>query len=154
MRLFAFLFGMVLVSGVFAQEEDLSQMLDKALVLNINTKLVSEANKVNWSFSVTKITIPGKPVAVQLNGKNLKVYINFTPYKEEKEQKAILVAQGQIWLQETSTGEGKYLTTLKTIPVAIGEKIKYYPLGVGDSSEYTIELEIEIIPYSDLKKSK
>ncbi|RPJ09492.1 MAG: hypothetical protein EHM28_01340, partial [Spirochaetaceae bacterium] len=142
------LFVCFMIAQGFSQEQpDFSQMLDKALVLNIKARLVSKSNQAAWTFSVQKVTIPGKAIVVQMNGRNLKLNLTLTPYQEENQTAVLLVAQGQIWIQEVSSGVAKYVTNLRTIPVNLGEKIQYYPLGVGDSQDYAIELEIEIITY-------
>jgi len=143
------------VAPVFSQENPASQeLIDKALFVSIDAKIVSQDRSANWSFRAVKITIPGKPVLVQIKGKNITLNLVFTPYQQENEKQVLLVAQGQIWLKEAGTGEAKYLTTLKSIPVVLGEKIRFYPLGMGDTETFTIQLEIEIIRYADFVSSQ
>jgi hypothetical protein len=145
------------MTSAFAQQENeqMQQLLDKALLININVKIVTENEKAGMSFQAVKLTIPGKPVVVQLKGKNINVTLMFTPYTEEKDKQVLLVVQGQTWLQEAATGQGKYLTSLKSIPVNFGEKIRFYPLGVGETGAFNIQLEIEIFYYKDyIKKNE
>lgn len=133
-----------------AQDQDqMQELLDKALIININARLVSEDAKATWSFQAVKLTIPGKPVALQLQGKNINVNIVFTPYQMEEPNKILLVAQNQIMVQEAKTGSAKYFGNLKQIPVTLGEKIQFYPLGVNDTTSVNIQLEIEVIRYKD-----
>jgi hypothetical protein len=143
-----------LVFGVCQQKDDTQELLDKALLININAKIMTENGRAAWSFQFSRFTIPGTPVGIELNGNNINLKFVFTPYQEEKEVQLLLLAQSQIWLNEAGSGTGKYLTSLKSIPVKLGEKIEYYPLGVGDSSSYNIQLDIEVVSYKDLMKKE
>ena len=141
------------VTGSFAQEKDpTKEFLDNALLVNINARIMAKNMQSAWNFTSSQLRIPGQPMVVQLNGRNLNVHIVFTPYKGEQDKQILLIAQGQIWIQEEG-GAGKYLTSLKSIPVTVGEKFQFYPLGVGDTEAYNIQLEIEILYYRDLVKN-
>jgi hypothetical protein len=64
----------------------------------------------------------------------------------------LLLSQGQVWFTEPPEKEAKYFSTFYSIPVAYGEKVLYFPLGVSDAAAkgqgfFNIELEIVIVPY-------
>ena len=141
----------------FSQDKDpsIESLLDQALVLKINAKLLTTQSNTSWNFNVARLTIPGRPVVLKLQGNNLQVIIGLTPYRDDPAADfVVLVIQGEVWITETPGKQAKYLASLKTITVTMGEKINLYPLGVSASDEkkYNIELEIQVIPYRDMQK--
>jgi hypothetical protein len=86
------------------------------------------------------------------------VTIGLTPYRNDKtSDTVVLVVQGEVWITESPGKQAKYLASLKSINVTLGEKINLYPLGVADTKDekYNIELGIQIISYKDtLEKNK
>jgi hypothetical protein len=145
--------------GAMAQDnnESMESLLEQALVIKINARLISSGSKVSWNFSVARVTIPGRPVVLKLQGGNLQVKMSLTPYKEDDATNTIvLVTQGEVWITETPGKQAKYLASLKSVKVDLGEKIRLYPLGVSNtnSEKYNIELEIQVVPYKDEVKQK
>lgn len=143
----------------FAQNNDapIETLLDQALVIKINARLISSGSKVSWNFSVARVTIPGRPVVLKLQGGNLQIKLGLTPYKNDTaSDSVVLVTQGEVWITETPGKQAKYTASLKSVKVRLGEKIRLYPLGVSNTSskEYNIELEIQVVPYKDEIKQK
>ncbi|MDR0527627.1 MAG: hypothetical protein LBG79_07435 [Spirochaetaceae bacterium] len=116
-----------------------------AVSMRLLARILSNDNTELWTNGYDKITIPGRPVSIKLLGNNVIVLVQFTPYL--RGESWVLVAQGQVWLQNESQGL-RYETTLQTIPVKFGESVYYFPLGAKDSNggDY-IEIKIELQPY-------
>lgn len=147
------LFGLFLAaaSAVSAQEPTLEEMLpgmkDRAVVVNMETRVVEQNQEVSYDTAHRKVTIPGRPVGLKIVGENLAIVVQFTPYFYRDGRK-VLVAQGQIWLNVP--GEGMhYQTTLETIPLEFAEPIYFFPLGSAEGGgESKIEIKVEMLPYS------
>jgi hypothetical protein len=144
--------------GGFCQtdESSMDSLLEQAIVIRINTRLLSANGKASWNFSVARVTIPGRPVVVKLQGGNLQIRLGITPYTDDTvENGMILVTQDEIWITETPGKQAKYLASLKSVKLVMGETIHLYPLGVSTMppEKFNIELEIQIIPYKDTIKT-
>lgn len=136
-------------------DDSLNQLLDGALTVHINARIVDEDENVEvWNMDLTRVTISGRSVTVQLEGRNLRVLAEFTPYWESEDE-LLLVAQGQTWIETGESGEEpEYRTSFTTLPIRLGEPILFLPLGNGrvpvDTERYgrlNIELEINVERY-------
>ncbi len=132
-------------------EEALRPILDEALQLNIIARVLPLGTEQEWNMRSSKLTIPGRSIAVKLLGENIRIFIVLTPYWQEN-GKLLLVAQGEVLISEMAESEVKYLSTVKSIPISLGEKVLFFPLGVSRElrKSFNIELEIEILSYKDL----
>ena len=120
----------------------------RALVLEINARVVEQDETVIWNESHQKTTLPGRPVGIKLVGSNLVVVAQFTPYVRRGVQK-FLVAQGQIWMEVPDQGI-RYHTTMQTIPLEFGEPIYFFPLGPqGSEDTARIEVMLTLYPYEE-----
>lgn len=135
----------------FELEEALRPILDEALQLNIIARVLPLGTEQEWNMRSSKLTIPGRSIAVKLLGENIRIFVVLTPYWQEN-GKLLLVAQGEVLLSEMAEGEVKYLSAVKSIPISLGEKVLFFPLGVSRElrKSFNIELEIEILSYKDL----
>ena len=149
----------LLVSSLYSEDVDLESairtLLDNALMINIEARILPPDKEPIWNTKSSELTIPGRSVAVKLVGENIRVYAIFTPYNLENGN-ILLVAQGQVWLSDTPEKEVKYLSTFRSIPITLGEKVLFFPLGFSDKlankKHFNIELEIQIVPYKSYKK--
>jgi hypothetical protein len=135
-------------------KEGLQQLLSKALTITISARVLppdSQEDAPVWNAESTKLTIPGRSVKVRLDGDNVRIYLICTPYIQDNGE-MLLLAQGQVWLTEPTDKEATYYSTFYSIPVSFGEKVLFFPLGLGgDETQqkdfFNIELEIKIVPY-------
>jgi hypothetical protein len=135
-------------------KEALQQLLAKALSITISARVLPPDAQVEtpvWNAESTKLTIPGRPIRVRLEGENVRIFLVCTPYLQE-DGEVLLLAQGQVWLTEPTDKEARYYSTFYSIPVSYGEKVLYFPLGLPGSEQaekpsFNIELEIKIVPY-------
>jgi hypothetical protein len=137
----------------FAEDvDDLLRLLEQNIYdVHIKARVVDQGNVSVWNMDISKLTISGKTVNVKLNGNNIVVYANITPYKEDNDS-ILLVAQGQVWIKSKESNEVTYSSTIKSMPITTGEKVLFYPLGVTSSDDpnfFIIELEIQVLPYHE-----
>jgi len=142
------------IPHVSAQDYSLEEippgLRDRAVVMEIATRIIEQNQNVAWDSENTKITIPGRPVGLRLVGDNIIVVVQFTPFMRSRGNN-FLVAQGQVWLQIPNEGLSFY-TCMETIPLEFNELIYFFPLGSGDfmepgSSEIEPQIEIQIVLY-------
>ena len=128
-------------------EEVLPGLRDRAIVMDIATRIVEQNQQVVWNSEDSRVTISGRPVGIKLVGDNIVVAVQFTPYLRSRGN-SILVAQGQVWIEVPSQGMS-YHTSIQTIPVEFGETISFFPLGSSDSREDAqIEIQLMLHPYN------
>jgi len=152
------LFLTVLLStGTFAQSQDdhsIDELLKEALKVKIQAKLFHNVQKVMWQSELERLTIPGRPVTINLQNDQAKLSVHFTPYRKNTGG-LILVAQTEIWLQERSAEDSsenlRYFTSMKSIPLDYEELIYFYPLGkledLNNPDQIHIEMILTISPY-------
>ncbi|MDR1231267.1 MAG: hypothetical protein LBK61_07685 [Spirochaetaceae bacterium] len=134
-------------------DEIFPDLRDRALVCTIEARVVEDGNEVAWQSVDSKVTISGRPVSLKLAGDNVVLAIQFTPYIRFQNQSSpvgYLVVQGQIWVNK-SDGGMHYQGVMQTIPVSMGEKIYFFPLGPRKNrNESSIEILFEVQPYSEI----
>ncbi|MDR2747752.1 MAG: hypothetical protein LBB77_09945 [Treponema sp.] len=145
------LFFVALGAGIGQEtslEELLPELKERAVVLDIISRVVEENQQVVWNSVTSKVTIPGRPVGIKIVGANVVMALQFTPFFR-RGGNSVLVVQGQIWVD--IPGEGmRYQTTLQTMPIEFGEPLFFFPLGSPSSPQETrIELQLEIRPYTE-----
>jgi hypothetical protein len=149
-----FIFLAIFITTVSSlQSEDIEKVLrmleEKALKVHISARVIENGDVSVWNMDISKITISGKTVNVRLRGDDILVYANITPYTEG-DNSILLVAQGQVWINSPDSQQVKYKSTIKSLPITVGEKVLFYPLGVADPNQMdivTVELAIEVTPY-------
>jgi len=115
----------------------------QSLIMEINTRVLSEAQNVRWTQAESRIAIPGNPVAIRMVGTNIIMVLQFTPIIRREGH--ILVAQSQIWI-ESPGGDLNYYTSVQTIPMDINEPIHFFPLGT--EADPSIEIILTVNTYS------
>ena len=124
------------------------QFRGRAVVLEINARIVDPNQTVTWNESHKKATIPGRPVGINLVGTNVVVVVQFTPYIRRRTE-SFLVAQGQIWMEVPGQGI-RYHTSIQTIPIEFGEPIYFFPLGLlQETDSASIEVMLTMRSYEE-----
>ena len=149
-----FLLGSILAlaahTALFCQElalEDLPAVLrQRAVIVDITSRVIEQDHLEVWNSANSKVTIPGRPVGIKLVGANIIVALQFTPYRRG-DGRPMLVAQGQIWIDIPNQGMS-YQTTMETIAMDYGEPVFFFPLGSReDSNKGHIEIQVILHPY-------
>jgi len=119
----------------------------RALVIDINARVFEDGNTVVWNETHKKTTIPGNPVGIKLVGSNVVVAVQFTPFIRRHGN--VLVAQGQIWIEDPVRGVS-YYTSIQTIPMEFNEPIYFFPLGSSQQINSSIEIMLTVNPFSEI----
>jgi hypothetical protein len=136
------------ISQEFSLEELVPGFKERAVKIDIVSRVLEQNQEEVWNSFNSKVTIPGRPVGMKLVGNNIVVAVQFTPYRQKNGQN-ILVAQGQIWVNIPDQGI-HYQTTMETIPLEYGERIFFFPLGSANNPNGPrIEIQIELHPYTE-----
>lgn len=160
MRRARVLCALVLFAAANAQaaelEDVLQALLDQALTLRITTRVIQNGEETVQSYDLTRITISGRAVRLRLEGGNLTIIAEFTPYEDDKGY--LLLAEGRILLREDEAEEVQYVTSLRSVPLELGESVVFYPLGrqsidmaleSRERDTLNVELEVEINSYQE-----
>lgn len=137
-------------------EEELEYLFDKALRLDISARITTlDGEEVVWNMDLTRVTLAGRAVQVRLDGSNVTVVAEFTPYVQE-DGSLILVAEGRTWLSGEDDEAVRYRTSFKSLPIRLGEPVLFFPLGNrpvtvrrGEAEQFNIELEINVESYGE-----
>ena len=138
------------LSSVFGVDvnDALKYLENNALNIEIITRIVDEQGITVWDAEMSRITISGKSVKVKLQGVNILVITDITPYIRN-DSTVLLVSQGEVWIGSPESEEMNHYSTIKSLPVSMGESLMFFPLGViktMDKKIYNIELEIQVNP--------
>ena len=130
----------------FLEDEIPLGLRDRAIIMEIATRIVEQDEEVVWDSENTRVTISGRPVGLQLVGTNIIIVVQFTPYIRPRGGN-FLVAQGQIWIHIPNEGMS-FHTCMETIPMEFNELIYFFPLGSTESeNDSQIEMQIVLHPY-------
>lgn len=125
----------------------------EALSVNIVARVMESGHVTVWNMESRKVTISGRGVQVRLEGDNVLVLAHLIPYLNQ-DHSILLVALGQVWAPAADKKGYKYYSTMKSLPITPGEKVFFFPFGMAvdqKSNVYTVELEIQVMPYSTSK---
>lgn len=156
-RLYAI--GLLLIAGATLGANDIEQALrmlaEQALSVNIVARITENGHETVWNMEVSRVTISGRAVTLRLDGRNVVVLVQFTPYQDANDG-LLLVAQGQTWVSGEPGDDVKYRTSFKSMPIALGEPVVFFPLGArvediavedDEFGSFNIELEVQVVPY-------
>ena len=129
-------------------EDALRSALDDQLEIKIGLSLTQADQYTTWNTQQSELTISGRSVNVEVTGSNIRIHAVFTPYLDAAGDLE-LVAQGQVWLDDGPEAPTRYVATYRSVPLSLGEKLLFFPLGItGDAvDEVTLKLEVEIVRY-------
>ncbi|MCK5675315.1 MAG: hypothetical protein KAH95_18175 [Spirochaetales bacterium] len=143
--IFILFFSISIVYGVDINDA-LKYLENNALNIEIITRIVDEQGITIWDAEMSRITISGKSVKVKLQGVNILVITDITPYIRN-DNTILLVSQGEVWIGSSESEEMNHYSTINSLPVSLGESVLFFPLGVlksMDTKIYNIELEIQV----------
>lgn len=149
MRKGLFLTFVFLGFGPLAEADEFDEVVDyltqKELIVSLSTRIIEGEQQTVWKMENTKLTPSGHAVHLKMSGENLVIFAQITPYFQTDET-ILLVAKGEVFISSAEKGL-KYFSTLKSLPVSLGEKVIFFPLGMAADSKrnlYYIELEIQV----------
>ena len=139
--------GMALGAQETPSLEDIPGFRERAVSVRIVSRVIEQNQTVVWHSENVKVTLPGRPVGIQLVGSNIIVAVQFTPFLRPDGQH-LLAAHGQIWI---TLPEGiSFHTTMQTIPLRFHETVYFFPLGsmIGEDEE-NIEIQLTLEPFME-----
>jgi hypothetical protein len=120
----------------------------RAVIMDIDARILDDG-VITWSETNKKTTIPGRPVEIKLIGENLVVVVRFTFIQANNGGQKLLVAQGQVWINDPKQGT-RYQASVQTIPLEFGEPIYYFPLGpLKSDNNASIQVILTLRPYEE-----
>ena len=152
MRKFFFAFFLLVSSFLFAQENIDSQVFNMSIDLKVQD---GTSSKVVSDHKAQHHAVTGRPVILNINGGNFKASVRFTLYRMSRPEDLMLLTQSSIYFMKD--GQRRMLSTAKSIPVKLGEKVLFFPLGVlnnGEKSDYNCVLEMEITKHQQQPASQ
>jgi len=143
--LFSAFFIFAASAPIHAQEQGMGGTMQglrrRVLVLEIDARVLEEQEVVIWNEIHRKFAMPGSPVGIKLVGSNVIVVVQFTPFIRRGGN--VLVAQGQIWIEDPERGI-TYYTSIQTIPIEFDEPIYFFPLGTSVAPSIEIILTMNM----------
>ncbi|MDR0389812.1 MAG: hypothetical protein LBH73_07065 [Spirochaetaceae bacterium] len=149
----AFLVTAFLTGGqASAQDRRLEDMLPaltrRTIVFTISPGIEEQNHEVVWNETISRVTLPGRPVSIKIMGQNIVVEVLFTPYVGRRGEK-LLTAQSQVWIEIPDEGV-RYQTTMRTMSFEFNEKILFFPLGSERNDQNArIVIQLELNPYAE-----
>ncbi len=149
--------ALIVLTAAAASGDDLEDILKylsgKVMSVQIKLRLLDKDKEITWDAESTHITVVGRAINIRLVGPSIVIDSYITPFGDIEEN-LVLVANGEIWFASEDEGT-RYETFIKSLPVKPGESIIFFPLGVAvdsDTNIYTIQLEINLLPYEEYLK--
>jgi len=141
--------GLVSLSAQANDNDKILEALkDQAVILNIQTRHMDHG-VVQMASDYTKVTVHGRPVSLKLEGEDVLVQMQFTPYLQGTG--LMLLVQTQLWLQKKNEQKLQYFTYISSMAIEFGETLLFYPLGkLQDTSVAGSHIELELVarPYT------
>ncbi|MCP5513892.1 MAG: hypothetical protein H7A26_00310 [Spirochaetales bacterium] len=133
-------------TGPLAKSNSLEEKRLKSYTINLAIRIFDDLNTTIVNSSWSRTTVSGKPVTINLKANNLQIAAAFIPYYVD-DRNVVLLAQGKVMLKPVNLAAGKYYSTVDSLPLRIGEKAFFLPLGLIDEKMENISscvLEIEV----------
>ena len=147
--LFACFLFFVTGHALHSQEVSVRTHPGRAVEVQITARIIEQNGQMAWSENYRRVTIAGRAVGLRLQGDDLVVDSQFTPFLRP-DGKHTLVALGQIWISIPDKGIN-YFTTMQTIPLEYGEQVYFFPLGSMKPQEGShIEIQLTLEPHNRL----
>ncbi|MBN2510352.1 MAG: hypothetical protein JXB03_08750 [Spirochaetales bacterium] len=137
---------------LFSQQT--ASIMDQVLAISVEAGVSNENAEKLWGMEHNTLTISGRSVSIRLEGANIEIYSYLTPF-DQNDGNVLLVAHGEIIVQNPETGEKKHYSGMDSITVGFGEKALFFPLGLADPSVrrgLILKIEITVDFYTNLQK--
>ncbi len=136
-------------AAIDQQIEEIQENNIRNYLINFCLRIFDHENSPVVNSSWSRVTRSGQPVALNLRANNLNIAVIFIPYFIN-EKSVMLLSQSKVILKYVNYSGGKYYSTVDSIPLNIGEKALFFPLGMMKEKVDNISscvLEIEVLHY-------
>ena len=118
-------------------------------LINFRLRIVDHENNPLVDSVWSRVTRSGQSVSVNLRVNNLNIAVIFIPYFRD-ENSIMLLSQSKVILKYLNYPGGRYYSVVDSIPLKLGEKALFFPLGLLEEKIENISscvLEIEVLLY-------
>jgi len=141
------------IAGMYAEDPPLPEvppgLRPRALTMDINARVLEKNQVVVWNETNQRLTFSGSPVNVRLEGANVVIILQFTPFIRNQGGN-VLVAQAQVLIDIPNEEGIRYHTSIQTIPMNLDEPIYFFPLGSARPQDSaSIEIILTVKPYRE-----
>ena len=123
----------------------------KKYVINFYLRIFDHEDNIIVDSTWSRVARSGQSVSVNLRANNLNIAVVFVPYFLN-ENSIMLLSKSRIVLRHADYSGGKYYSVVDSIPLKLGEKALFFPLGILDEKIENISfcvLEIEVVYYEE-----
>lgn len=144
----------IAIASVCAFSQQTASIMDQVIAISVDAKVTNGDDEKIWGMEHKTLTVSGRSVSIKLEGGNIEVYSYLTPYSQEDDM-VLLVAHGEILVENPETHEKKHYSGMDSINVKLGDKAIFFPLGLADppiSHDVVLSIEISVDLYTNLQK--
>ena len=119
----------------------------KNYLINFCIRILDHEDNHLVNSSWSRITMPGQSIAINLKANNLNIAVLFVPYFVN-ENTVMLLSKSKVILKNVNDSGGRFYSAVDSIPLKIGEKALFFPLGLLQGKVENISscvLEIEVL---------
>jgi len=140
-------------TGIYAEDPPSTEvppgLRDRALMMDINTRLLEKNNILVWSEVNQRITFSGSPVNVRLEGDNVAIALEFTPFIRSQGGN-VLVVKSQVAIDIPNEEGIRFQTSMHQFPIDLDKPIIFLPLGPARPQDgASIEIILTVRPYRE-----
>ena len=120
-------------------------------LINFYLRISDHENNSLVNSSWSRVTRSGQSVSVNLRASNLSIAVIFVPYYIN-ENSIMLLSKSRVSLKHANYSGGRYYSAVDSIPLKLGEKALFFPLGLLQERIENISscvLEIEVLNYEN-----
>jgi len=120
-------------------------------LINFYLRILDHENNHIVNSTWSRVTRSGQSVSVNLRANNLNIAVLFIPYFVN-ENSIMLLSKSKVILKYVNYSGGRYYSTIDSIPLKLGEKALFFPLGLLQDKVENISscvLEIEVLYHED-----
>ncbi len=141
--------GVCLLFSDNTNEEALEKILEQAISIYVDSKIVIQESDIDLQSEITKVTIPGRTITLLYEGENEKLSIQLTPFKSD-DGSYLLTALSSLWIE--GDNGAKFRSSFKSIKLQENELVLFYPLGLKTQEALSggtlqMELGLKVSPY-------
>ena len=139
--------------GSYAEDPPLTEvppgLRDRALIIDINTRLLEKNHVIVWNEVNQRITFSGSPVPVKLEGDNVVIALEFTPFIRSQGGN-VLVIKSQVLIKIPDEEGVRYNGSIQQISIDLDKPIIFLPLGPARPEDgASIEIILTVKSYRE-----
>jgi len=116
-----------------------------ALRLTLTCRITSRGDPSDaWEEKAESLIYPNKSLQLRMVGRDIVIVTILTPYESGKgDGTYVMKTIGRIWTKGDDSGLN-YYSSLFSIPLKLGEKARYFPLGSKNEGDDVVEIALKL----------